>query len=223
MLSAVNNPAEGVLYLGAPLGLLGSLPLWLFLPIVLTGFGLGLWMVLELLYILVPLILFLGTWWLIRHTKIPDEHPSWEYLVPIIASALAFFPLFIQEFAVLMEGQLAQTAGMSGASAEFSSSDSLLGAVTSQYTAIAGFLFIVFLAIAVMNLTKLGAIGSIISFVICGVVIFGLGGGLINTVVMSNSASSSLFSYANWVYYAILFGIPISIGLIEHYWEPLEF
>jgi len=186
----VNEPADSTLALGS-LSFLGSIPLWLFIPIILISLGVGIYVTVTVLPFLVSgLVMFL--FYLLFDYF--DVDSPWLYVGPVLFGTIALLPMFVPQ---IME---AMVSGISGqfTGAEAVQAQGFIDGIIETFVQgplwISAFLILIFLAFGLYGISSLGTPGAFISgflgIALALAMTFSVGGLTVDPMIGNNADTS---------------------------------
>lgn len=149
-----------------PLAFLGSLPLWIVLPVLLVLLGVGIYLTIQLLpFIVSGLVMIL---FYLVFDYILDVETNWKYYGSIILGLVALVPFMFPSLRGAVAGNLSGMVSPSalGVTSQASAQlglQSILDSLASAPMWIVAFVILIFLGIGLKSLSDLGSPGAFIA------------------------------------------------------------
>jgi len=156
----LREPSGSVMALG-PLSFLGGLSLWITIPLILMGLTVISVVVWNLIPFFVAAIVMLITYWVVSHFGMRDP---WRHVLPVIFGLIALMPAFMGWVHRIASSSVATAAATHAQAVQAQGIlESLLAKVASGPLAFAAFAVLIFLAIGLASLVRLGSIGAFVA------------------------------------------------------------
>jgi len=187
----LREPSGSVMALG-PLSFLSGLSLWITIPLILMGLTVISVVVWNLIPFFVAAIVMLITYWIVSHFGMREP---WRHVLPVIFGLIALMPAFMGWVHRIASSSVATAAATHAQAVQAQGIlESLLAKVASGPFAFAAFAVLIFLAIGLASLVRLGSIGAFVA----GFLSLALGIGLaLNVVGLSGMGLARLGQNVN--------------------------
>jgi len=172
----LRKPAGDVLFLGG-LSFLAGTSLWLVIPILLVMFGVGAAVAFALIPWFVAAIVMVITWKVMDWAGTPDR---WKYTLAIVFGLISLTPTFIDWIQQAMATSVSATAATQAQAVRSQGFlSTMLDMISEGPLFVATFMILIFMAIGLASLVRVGSIGAFVA----GFLALALGFGLAMNVV----------------------------------------